>query len=282
MSDKRIRDNTMNIQAYRDLCLKNDEENYFFDKYFFRKISIFFSILFIKLKVSANTATFISLLSCIAACVLIIINTPLTLVLAAIAIILYYILDHVDGELARYYIRKKIRKPSVNGQYFDQLVHKYSTNLFLFFFGLTIFDQYGYRIFLYIGFIACMALSGFPGIMASKVFIQTIANKTDILKDPAVMMVMKRLEQKKETVTVMNQKMNMTKLKKIMGEALVFPGGVLLCVTALVLDAFFFQLQYREYHYNFRMILLVLLTPVYLLKTIIDWIDWMKHFRSVA
>ena len=50
----------MNLQQYRQLCQKNESENYLLDKLIFRKISIFITILFIKLKITSNQVTFLA------------------------------------------------------------------------------------------------------------------------------------------------------------------------------------------------------------------------------
>ena len=129
----------MKVKEYRALCQKNEQENYFFDKYVFRKISIYFTIFFIRLKVSANQATFLSLLAALSSCYFLMFNSPPMMLMAVLLVFLYHMLDHVDGELARYYIAKGWQKPSIQGQYFDVLIHKYSTNLMLFFLGISVY-----------------------------------------------------------------------------------------------------------------------------------------------
>ena len=69
----------MNLQQYRQLCQKNESENYLLDKLIFRKISIFITILFIKLKITSNQATFLSLLASLASLYFLTFNTWLVL-----------------------------------------------------------------------------------------------------------------------------------------------------------------------------------------------------------
>ncbi|MBN2770063.1 MAG: CDP-alcohol phosphatidyltransferase family protein [Spirochaetes bacterium] len=272
----------MKIEEYRKLCQKNENENYFFDKYVFRKISIYFTIFFIFTGFSANTVTFLSLLCSIGASWFALFNTDIALSLVVILIFLYYILDHVDGELARYLINKGKMKPSLVGAYFDQLVHKYSANLILFSFGYAVFTKYEYTWALFTGFICCIGLSGFPNLLNYKVILQKIITDPDIMQKAEYKELLDRCDQKGNSIKIIQKGLGLKKYKKIAGEILVFPGGVLLCAIAALLDLVFIDIEYMGFGFNFRLLLIVGLTPVYLLKVVLDWKKWMIQLKNAS
>lgn len=270
------------IKNYRSICQKNDEENYFFDKYIFRKISIFFTILFIKMKIGSNTTTFVSLIFCLLACFFLMHNTTSMLILSLSCILLYYTLDHVDGELARYYIKTGINKPSIKGQYFDQLVHLFSANLFLFFIGLSVYWKFNLSIFIILGFISCIGLSSFPNLMASKLVLQNIVKKPGFAAEPSYLKIFDKIEQKREAINIVKNGRGFKKYQKIAGEMLIFPGSVILCAVTILFDILITDISILGICFNFRMALLLTLTPVYVTKLIKDWISWMIRFNDVA
>ena len=100
----------------------------------------------------------------------------------------------MDGELARYYIRQGLQQPSLQGQYFDVLIHKFSTNLMLFFLGVSIYDLFHYRWAVLLGFAACIGLSAFPNLLASQVIVQKLARESEIVDSPPVVEVLNLLE----------------------------------------------------------------------------------------
>lgn len=272
----------MKIKEYRLLCQKNENENYFFDKYIFRKISIFFTIVFIKLGIRANPTTFISLVCCLAACFFLTSNDKAFLIASMICIFMFYTLDHVDGELARYYIKKGLQKPALAGQYFDVLVHKYSANLFLFFFSYAVFIQYNYTWMLILGFVSCIGLSGFPTVVAAKVLMQKVGITYENGMSDELKKAIRVTEQKADAVEIIQNGKGFRKFKKLLGEALVFPGGVLLCIVVLLMDVVLTDLYFYDYGFNFRMLLVIGLTPVYILKMILDSLTWMKIFKKIS
>ena len=164
------------VERYRRLCQKNESENYLLDKYIFRKISIYFTIVAIKLGLTANQATFLSLLAALGSLYFLMLNTARDLLAAAVLIFLYYILDHVDGELARYHIATGRQTPSLQGHYFDLLVHRYSSNLMLFFMAISVYRLFGYEYAVLLGFVACIGVSSFPNVVAAHVLAGRLAH----------------------------------------------------------------------------------------------------------
>jgi phosphatidylglycerophosphate synthase len=268
----------MKVKQYRALCQKNELENYFFDKYVFRRISIYFTILFIKLHVQANQATFLSLLAALGSCYFLMFNTTPQMVTAAVLIFLYHMLDHVDGELARYYISKGLQKPSLSGQYFDVLIHKYSTNLMLFFLSISIYRAFNYPLIVLIGFAACIGMSAFPNLVASQVMVQRIANNKEIVYDSSASEILDLLEKKKKQI----EKIKALNLKKILSELLFFPGALISIILVIIVDLLIYPIFLFNTQANFRLIFLLVVTPIYLANAIRQSMKWLNNFDKIS
>ncbi len=274
------------INRYRGLCQKNDEENYFFDRYFFRRFSIYFTVLFIKLGVKANQATFLSLVASLLACYFLVFNTPVMMLGAVLCIFAYNTLDHVDGELARYYIGRGLQRPSLKGQFFDVLVHKFSTNLFLFFMGVSVYYLYGYYFAVLLGFVACVGMSAFPNLLASQVVLQKVGGDGGAVYERPVTDVLYLLEKKQEQVRKLRSGGFKQKVKKIVTELLFFPGCLVLIMLVVLADVVVAGsgggFSFLGYELNFRLIFLVFITPVYLLNGLRQTRKWSRKFEGIS
>lgn len=264
----------MGLREYRDICQKNEQENYLADKYIFRKISIFATIIFIKLGLKANHVTFLSLLFALGSLYFLTANSTGMMVAAAVLIMGYYMLDHVDGELARYHAHQSEEALSLGGQYFDLLVHRYSANLMLFFLGISAYNLFGYQIAVVIGLAACVGMSSFPNLVAAHVLAQKIACDPASIKDDKMAEALSILEKKREQVEKVESKKFYTLLPKVAAELLLFPGSLLLIAAAVVLDIFVPSFTISNLEFNIRFLLLLSLTPVYIANTIRQSLRW--------
>jgi len=227
------------VAEYRRVCQKGDQENYLFDKYVFRPFSIYVTIVFIKLGIGANYTTFLSLLAALGSLWLLLGNHPGSMLGAAGFIFFYHLLDHVDGELARYYIGRGEQEPSLAGQYFDVLVHSFSANLMLLFMSLGLFQLYGEGWIVVVGIVAAWGASGFPRLVASQVLLQKIARDHTAPSDhPGVARALQVLEWKGSQVAAVHDRgLTASKLKKLGIEIAGYPGTLYLLIGALALDA---------------------------------------------
>ena len=140
------------VERYRRLCQKNESENYLLDKYIFRKIpSILRSLR--SLGLTANQATFLACWPPWAAFYFLMLNTASGSACCSGPDLPYYILDHVDGELARYYIATGRQTLRCRATIFDLLVHRYSSNLMVFM-GIAVYRLFGYEFVILLGFAA--------------------------------------------------------------------------------------------------------------------------------
>jgi phosphatidylglycerophosphate synthase len=97
---------TESIKELRKICQATRETDLHkmspTERFVFRKVSIYFTKLFLKMKTSANQVTLISLLVVIAAGILLIPGNPKYWIAASLLLHLFLILDCCDGEVARY------------------------------------------------------------------------------------------------------------------------------------------------------------------------------------
>lgn len=131
----------------------NNRSESWYGKYFIRTISKYFTFIFLKTSITANHITFLSIICGVLGSLFLMIGLPLYFFVGALFFHLGFILDCVDGEVAR--IKKQ---QSIKGIYLDTLGH-YLVNP-LRFIGLTIglskiYPSYIYLIIIF-GFLASL------------------------------------------------------------------------------------------------------------------------------
>ena len=189
--------------------------------------------------IGANHTTFLSLLEALGSLWLLLGNHPGSMLGAAGLIFLYHLLDHVDGELARYYISRGEQESSLTGQYYDVLVHSFSANLMLLFMSLGLFQLHGEGWIVVVGIVAAWGASVFPRLVASQVLLQKIARDHTALSDhPGVAKAPQVREWKESQVTAVHERgLAASKLKKLGIEIVGYPGTLYRLIGALALDA---------------------------------------------
>lgn len=269
------------IAYYRRICQKNEEENYLLDKYLFRRISIYVTVLFIKLGFRADTVTFLSLAASLSSLYFLTGNSPAMMITAAVLIICYYILDHVDGELARYYVNNGLQKSSFKGRYLDLLVHRFSSNLMIFFMGLSVYRLYGYEPAVILGFLAFTGLSSFPNVVASRILCGRAARSGGKKLPVSVQDALWRLERKREQIALVKGN-TAARVKKILMELLVFPGHIIVMVAVIIADAILGEgLNIFSYHLNIRFIFIAVMAFLFITKSIIQGYYWVKKLGRI-
>ncbi|MCF6209756.1 MAG: CDP-alcohol phosphatidyltransferase family protein [Gammaproteobacteria bacterium] len=99
---------------------KNKADDLLFTRYISRNIAVIFVVLFIKLKVSPNAVTILTIIANVmASSILLMSDTGLAVFVYALMLQLMYILDCSDGMLARY-----VGKGSATGAWFDLVVDR--------------------------------------------------------------------------------------------------------------------------------------------------------------
>ncbi len=123
------------MSLYREIKShqKGPEKSGYLMYYVYRKISVFFSIFFIKLRISPNTITFLSLVS---DGIVVYLMYLQKWIIAGLLVNLALILDCSDGEVARYY-RSKEKNPTEKkyGSYLDEVLGTIGFTAVVFFAG---------------------------------------------------------------------------------------------------------------------------------------------------
>jgi len=110
------------IKELRIICQKSRENEFYYkdwvERNLYRRVSIYFTKLFLKLGISANQTTIMSFFILVIAGVLFILGKPWQWIIGALLIYLFDVLDRVDGEIARYH-----KSASTRGGYLDGVVY---------------------------------------------------------------------------------------------------------------------------------------------------------------
>jgi len=110
------------IKELRIICQKSRENEFYYkgwvERNLYRRVSIYFTKLFLKLGISANQTTIMGFLTVVIAGVLFILGKPWYWIIGALLIYLFDVLDRVDGEIARYH-----KSASTRGEYLDGVVY---------------------------------------------------------------------------------------------------------------------------------------------------------------
>ncbi len=155
------------ISTLREICQKPREKaDTAYGRHCVRFFSIYVTRIFLILKFTPNFVTLLSLATGFAACVLFYFGTPLHTFLGTILLQIWYLLDHVDGEIARYN-----KTTSLAGIYFDTITHYIIHPLALCSLGLGYFNRTGYFAYAVLG-----CISGF-----SIVLINVTTNIKDLV-----------------------------------------------------------------------------------------------------
>ncbi|MCF7804251.1 MAG: CDP-alcohol phosphatidyltransferase family protein [Candidatus Marinimicrobia bacterium] len=161
----------MKIQDVKNITSKGSRDPFLTNRIFFRHISVYVTYIFLKLRIPANTVTFLSSIVAITGAFLQVYNDMQILLISCVLLNSYYILDMADGEIARYNIKKGKRQPNEAGPYFDALVHYFLTPLLFFSVGLFCYHKYGAEIYLWAGLIVGMWLSSYAQSAANRVIL---------------------------------------------------------------------------------------------------------------
>jgi len=144
----------MKIRELREKCQPRPElVHLWMSKNFYRKISIYLTWVFLKLKLSANVVTFLSLVPGIIGFSFLSIGTKQGFLVGSLMMGLFLLIDYCDGEVARYN-----NNNTMTGLFIELVCH-YFANFFIYF-GLTIglYKNYESDYILYLGFIGLLSV----------------------------------------------------------------------------------------------------------------------------
>ncbi len=134
------------IKKLREICQKPVRLNTLYQKHVARKLSIYITWLFIKLKITGNQASLLMIIVGIIGSSLFIFGSYWYYLTAVLTLQFWFILDHVDGELARYW-----KKTSAKGIFIDKLNHHLIHPLIFLCLGIGMYKQFNNALMLILG-----------------------------------------------------------------------------------------------------------------------------------
>ncbi|MCX8128920.1 MAG: CDP-alcohol phosphatidyltransferase family protein [Clostridia bacterium] len=261
------------IKELRTVCQKEDKDEFLISKYGYRYWSIYFTKIFLVIGLSSNTVTFLSLLAALASCYFLIYNTATALFLSAAFISFYFVLDHCDGEVARYYIRSGIKKPSMSGKYFDFLVHYFSSNLMFFFMGMGLYNLYGNSLILISGLISCIGMSNFPNLCIAFSVIESGVYKENVKAEVLEKRIFEDFEKRHNMEDVISSKSVKVKIFALIRELITFPGCLVVLSAVCILDMLTLKV------FSFRLVYLLSFTVFSVINTTRKSIYWVNKLK---
>ncbi len=135
------------IKKLREICQKPVIHlNTWYPRKVARKISIYITWLFIHFKMSGNIASIVMLITGLIATSFFTLGTYFGYLMGVLLLQLWFILDHVDGELARYW-----KKTSAKGIFIDKLNHHIVHPFIFLSLGIGLYRQFSNPLMLILG-----------------------------------------------------------------------------------------------------------------------------------
>lgn len=227
------------IKRLREICQPKSSKKIPYTEQFYRKFSIYITkFLLSKTNINANQVTAFSILVGILAGVFFSFGKSWTMLTGAVLLNVWYFIDHLDGEIARYR-----RTSSLTGQYFDLMNH-YTVHPIVFFgLGIGLYFRYDWFWLVYAGF-----LSSLGGLILNLCHDAqaTIITLSGILKKnlPNEVVVDKSLNVEKENNASHGN--TLTSVKKAIVICSLFPGTMNCITVASLLEFYEFKFQIFE------------------------------------
>lgn len=265
------------LKELKKSCQK-EKEFFRISKYFYRPLSLPITSLIVKTSISANTITVIGILTWIAGCFLLCLTEAGYQIAAVILLQLGLILDHVDGDLARYRNRT-----SYEGAYLDLLGHSFSGPLLFLCWGLNVFFSLHYSLALYLGIIGSLSTLPLSSNCKKDIMFKLLQRNRSVSPEKSSSQVLmketgflKKLGDWERIVSYV------VKIAKPFGEFIGFPGCFIAVSLAVILDLVFPVFTLFGHTVNIKLLLLLCYTVLLglnLLKNIIKDFLFMKRLH---
>jgi len=227
----------LSLREWRAITQKGRGEIFLLSQHIYRPITAHISRFYARLGLSANTATFHSLVAALVAAGVLIWPSRVTFLISAVALQVYFVLDHVDGELARLAFWSGVRKPTPDGEYFDFWVHFHSMNLTFAALGIGLTHATGAVYWAIAGLIVDNVLGNFPKLALSRVLWATYKRDRAITTTPEFLHLVDVATDSDSTQIHDDTLTTRRRLFLLAREALFFPGCLVLLTMILVIDA---------------------------------------------
>jgi phosphatidylglycerophosphate synthase len=238
-----------------------------------RPVSPYVTWLFANLGLTSVFTVTLSVVFVGSAALLLFRNEPALLITAAISIEIYALLDHVDGELARFEMTYLERNNSRVGHYLDLFAHKISI-ITMFAMSWAVANATDNNLYTAAGFMLCFFMFGPANEPANEIVIEE-AKRSDMKT------AFGQLQAFRTTKVAASDSVRPAAVLIFFNELFGFPGWLHLIVIACLLDAFFAPFGFMGASYLYREALIIGLTPIYVVKFIyaIRW--YLKVMLSI-
>lgn len=239
----------MKLSDFNEIARKRPEEPFWISRYFWRHFTIPSSWICARLGISADSVTIVSLVAGVAGGICYCWPTPMMYAIGTILIQFWWMLDHMDGELARYEIKFLEKKPSLAGPYLDLLVHRWVQPLYHICMGIGMLRVTGDWWYVLLGTFAGANFVGFTRTQADSMALKALANgeiernNADLAQLIEVGQVVPSKEEKESEGI-----RQLVAFAKSMKTYFSFPGClVMLCFVAAI-DGLYFGFQFPQYY----------------------------------
>lgn len=228
----------MKYREFRDIAHKGSDETYYIDKFVFRRISVFGSYLLSFTGVRPNAITLVSLLFSLTAVWFFMQTDATSLIIGCVLIFAYHYLDHVDGELARYYYATQGRASGMAGSYFDLICHSFTVNIWLPALAFGVYQETQQPLVMLLGIAAMPALSNFSQLVGSWMFGARLVAEPDLLRTEQGRTALEQLSGRhRQVAAVQSGVLSRRGLAKVAKEIIGYPGMILVIIVCTVWDA---------------------------------------------
>jgi hypothetical protein len=167
------------VRELKAICRKGDLDPFWISNIFWRPVSIYVTWLLIRLGARSNQVTFISALLAVAGSLVLLLPSDATLIASVVLTQAFFLLDHVDGEIARFRARPPAQVEDHSGRYFDVLVHYFQGPSLYYCLGAGLALADGDPRWAILGALGGVAGSGFPRLVAAWTLLPVASTRSD-------------------------------------------------------------------------------------------------------
>lgn len=222
---------------FKAITQKGEGELFLISKYVYRPLTTFVTQLYARVGLGANAATIHSVVAALTGAGALLWPRPQTFVATAAALQLYFVLDHVDGELARLR-RWCLGEPqSLVGEYLDAWAHFHSVNLVFATLGIGLTLRDGNVLWAILGLVADNGLGNFPRLALAQTLWSGYARLPTIVDHPSFRATLASLTEGPDLAASSQHWRQLSSAKRLAQELILFPGNVVSLSVVLSTDA---------------------------------------------
>ncbi len=231
----------VSLAELRTICRKGDRDPLWISNIFWRPVSIYVTWFLIRLGVSPNQVTFVGVIFAVASSLILVVPSTTVYLVSVVLMQLFFLDDHVDGELARYRAHHLGGSWDQSGRFFDLVIHYFQGPTLYYCLGAGLGAVNGNPWWFVLGAAAAIGSSGFPRFVASFLTLGQVGSRTDenFLQFAAGLSHFNQLYWKVETKPsrVFIIPRNRGELVFLAKQYIGFPGNLFAFATAVILDA---------------------------------------------